>query len=447
MTPCVAMGPDSRMDCRTATSHRFDNIHGRMSSDLDPSFLPGVGLITNVDVLSVYMTAAAEIVAESSTGERASPYIPTAPTEIAPDSTSPTSEVKSQAPPNSKSYASFKEGELVPEPQDSERGLQKETRGGEFQQTAPVTDDLVELSSNSFVVKHFKEFGETGLNSKLEIDQALVPVVNQDKRGAIITEVPDFDNPVISHVTGAAEVAKTEDMKLLAKGIAEILELSTYSDGDEGRFEVIDRQSSMASGDTSSDRQEGRVVEGSELHTQAHSNPGTESLDRIGNVDEAMGYSESPITPAPAAEEKEAALTKSDENSIDALALQTKKHPFQFTGLNHVAFCCESLERSLEFYCGVLGLETNLDRPELPYRGAWLLLGSDGIHIMEVDNPDPVKSRPAHGGWDRHACLNVKNIDQLRVTLEKAGIEYQPSMVPSIFCRDPDGNGLEFIEV
>ncbi|CAM6091551.1 unnamed protein product [Calypogeia fissa] len=125
----------------------------------------------------------------------------------------------------------------------------------------------------------------------------------------------------------------------------------------------------------------------------------------------------------------------------------TMSRSFSFTGLNHIAFCVESLERSLEFYCGLLGLKTNIDRPELPYRGAWLFVGAEGIDIMEVPNPDPVNGRPAHGGFDRHACLNCRNVEGIRLTLEKAGIPYQPSPVPSLFTRDPDGNGLEFIEV
>ncbi|PTQ34616.1 hypothetical protein MARPO_0078s0028 [Marchantia polymorpha] len=140
--------------------------------------------------------------------------------------------------------------------------------------------------------------------------------------------------------------------------------------------------------------------------------------------------------------------TKSSKEPADVHSKSLTVSPsFQFKGLNHVAFCCENLEKSLDFYCGLLGLMTSPDRPELPYRGAWLLLGAEGIHIMEVPNPDPVHGRPGHGGFDRHACLNCKNVEGLRQTLEKAGIPYQHSMVPSIFCRDPDGNGLEFIEI
>lgn len=39
-------------------------------------------------------------------------------------------------------------------------------------------------------------------------------------------------------------------------------------------------------------------------------------------------------------------------------------------GVHHVALICENLEWSMDFYCGLLGLEINPDRPDskLPYR-------------------------------------------------------------------------------
>ncbi len=48
-----------------------------------------------------------------------------------------------------------------------------------------------------------------------------------------------------------------------------------------------------------------------------------------------------------------------------------------YNGLHHVGLLVEDLERSLEFYMGVLGLELNPARPDskLPYRGAWLWIG------------------------------------------------------------------------
>jgi hypothetical protein len=47
------------------------------------------------------------------------------------------------------------------------------------------------------------------------------------------------------------------------------------------------------------------------------------------------------------------------------------------------------------------GLDTNPDRPDdkLPYRGAWLWIGPEMIHLMELPNPDPTEraKRPGEG--------------------------------------------------
>lgn len=53
------------------------------------------------------------------------------------------------------------------------------------------------------------------------------------------------------------------------------------------------------------------------------------------------------------------------------------------------------------------GMEVNAARPndKLPYKGAWLWVGEEMIHLMELPNPDPADGRPEHGGRDRHLCL------------------------------------------
>lgn len=118
-----------------------------------------------------------------------------------------------------------------------------------------------------------------------------------------------------------------------------------------------------------------------------------------------------------------------------------------FIGIHHVGIICENLERSLEFYCSLLGLETCPLRPDkrLRYRGAWLWAGNQMIHLMELPNPDPVAGRPAHGGEDRHICVSIQNPMRLKAVLEGAGIPYTMSKSgrPVIFFRDPDGNALE----
>ncbi|KAI9196907.1 hypothetical protein LWI28_028021 [Acer negundo] len=50
------------------------------------------------------------------------------------------------------------------------------------------------------------------------------------------------------------------------------------------------------------------------------------------------------------------------------------KIDYGVVSVHHVGILCENLERSLEFYQNILGLEINEARPhdKLPYRGAWL---------------------------------------------------------------------------
>ncbi|TKW25319.1 hypothetical protein SEVIR_3G111200v4 [Setaria viridis] len=119
--------------------------------------------------------------------------------------------------------------------------------------------------------------------------------------------------------------------------------------------------------------------------------------------------------------------------------------------LHHVGILCENLERSMAFYKDLLGLKVNPARPtdKLPYRGAWLWVGSEMIHLMELPNPDPLTGRPEHGGRDRHTCLAIKDVTKLKEIFDKAGISYTLSKSgrPAIFARDPDGNALEFTQV
>lgn len=114
----------------------------------------------------------------------------------------------------------------------------------------------------------------------------------------------------------------------------------------------------------------------------------------------------------------------------------------------HVSFIVENTARALDFYVGVLGLSVSDERPDLGYPGAWLQCGEQQIHLLELPNPDPVSGRPAHGGRDRHAAFAVDVLEVLIASLEKADITYTLSKSGrrALFCRDPDGNALEFIE-
>ena len=120
-----------------------------------------------------------------------------------------------------------------------------------------------------------------------------------------------------------------------------------------------------------------------------------------------------------------------------------------FLAVQHVSLIVADTKRALGFYRDVLGLSVDLQRPDLGYPGAWLVVGAQQIHLLEVPNPDPVSGRPAHGGRDRHCALTLSDLDDLRRRLDAAGMPYTLSRSGrrALFCRDPDSNALEFIEV
>ena len=117
--------------------------------------------------------------------------------------------------------------------------------------------------------------------------------------------------------------------------------------------------------------------------------------------------------------------------------------------LGHVSLLVADTVISLSFYHDLLGLPICQERPDLGYPGAWLEL-DDGrqIHLLELPNPDANIQRPEHGGRDRHTALYVEQLDGLIIKLDAAGIRYTMSRSGrrALFCRDPDGNALEFIE-
>lgn len=146
-------------------------------------------------------------------------------------------------------------------------------------------------------------------------------------------------------------------------------------------------------------------------------------------------------------------------------------------GLLHATLLVADLGRSRNFYEAVLGLQPDAGRPDLGFPGVWYDVGpNQQIHLMQLPNPEDGLQRPGHpqgarrgcleevlvpvgdkkptlqqhtqhGGRDRHVALAVSGFDQLAQTLDAAGISCTPSRSGrrALFCRDPDGNALEFV--
>ena len=116
--------------------------------------------------------------------------------------------------------------------------------------------------------------------------------------------------------------------------------------------------------------------------------------------------------------------------------------------IHHVSMIVSNTQQSIAFYENLLDLQVNDKRPDLGFPGAWFDIAGQQIHLLEVNNPDPVENRPEHGGHDRHFAMTVDNIDESEQRLLAMNAHYTKSKSgrAALFCRDPDGNGLEIIQ-
>ncbi len=118
------------------------------------------------------------------------------------------------------------------------------------------------------------------------------------------------------------------------------------------------------------------------------------------------------------------------------------------TAILHTTFLTSDLSKSRAFYEGVLGLRPDSNRPKMSYEGMWYeVADKQQIHLMFLPNPEAGLQRPAHCGRDRHVALAVDDLAKLIERLELSEIAYTLSSSGrrALFCRDLDGNALEFI--
>ena len=118
--------------------------------------------------------------------------------------------------------------------------------------------------------------------------------------------------------------------------------------------------------------------------------------------------------------------------------------------LLHATILVENLKRSRAFYEQTLGFSASLSRPKMSFEGVWYdLAPHQQLHLMQLPNPETGLQRPLNGGRDRHIAFAVDDLTTLVSKLDQAGISYNLSQTGrrALFCRDPDDNALEFIEL
>lgn len=95
-------------------------------------------------------------------------------------------------------------------------------------------------------------------------------------------------------------------------------------------------------------------------------------------------------------------------------------------------------DEAIEFYTDVLGLSVRDDRPDFGFGGAWLDLGPQQVHLLEVPVPDD---------RGQHFAIQVEDIDQAVTEVRARGIAIgDPTPVGTgrqAFLHDPSGNMIE----
>ncbi|MHB1293698.1 MAG: VOC family protein [Anaerolineae bacterium] len=124
----------------------------------------------------------------------------------------------------------------------------------------------------------------------------------------------------------------------------------------------------------------------------------------------------------------------------------------QVKGLSHVCFTVADVERSLEFYEGVLGLQHAFDfcRDDGTRFGAYVYLGNRTF--LELFARKAGSDAPAMSHSFQHICIEVADMDDAVAAFRSRGAEVSDCKMggdgnPQAWLADPDGNRIELHEL
>jgi glyoxylase I family protein len=116
----------------------------------------------------------------------------------------------------------------------------------------------------------------------------------------------------------------------------------------------------------------------------------------------------------------------------------------EVVGCLHAAMLVADLDRAIEFYTNVLGLQ-RVDR-DLKYPGAWYQIGDFQIHLIEDSDYRASDRIDLHTSTrNPHIALGVRDLDTAKQQLLAANciVKMSNSGRAALFTQDPDGNPIE----
>ena len=127
-------------------------------------------------------------------------------------------------------------------------------------------------------------------------------------------------------------------------------------------------------------------------------------------------------------------------------------------GFEHVGMISSDLDKTIAFYCGLLGLkEILVKRTGEGGRIAFLEIGGVMLEIVEpaAGASTPAREVPMSEAGIRHITFRVDDVDAVYGKLRAAGVEFtipprqavNAELIRKVaFCKDPDGIVVEFLE-
>lgn len=114
-------------------------------------------------------------------------------------------------------------------------------------------------------------------------------------------------------------------------------------------------------------------------------------------------------------------------------------------GMNHFTITAEDRERTLAYYCGLLGLVEG-PRPDLGFPGAWLYPPGGGAAVLHIywDRPMPA----LRTGVIDHMAFTARDLRSVTARFQAQGVPYDLRRQPGagtwqLFSADPNGARVE----
>lgn len=113
-------------------------------------------------------------------------------------------------------------------------------------------------------------------------------------------------------------------------------------------------------------------------------------------------------------------------------------------GLNHFTVTAEDRRKTLDYYCGLLGLQEG-PRPDLGFPGAWLYAGGpQAVLHLYWDRPVPAQRT----GVIDHMAFTARDLKAVKARFDAAGWPYDLRRQAGagtwqLFSHDPNGARVE----